>query len=121
MKNSTDSCRSAWLLQIGMAPNPFVLELVGDGNREDRPVVVRNYIQHYVHCRSPAGTGEPVLIDLEQAVPQLDFGEVFDESGRVLPMCGATIAAQNASLGQDIGTRADRPDRRSRTLLQSDP
>src|SRR5690349_15159904 len=59
-----------------------------------------NQMEHHVHCRRSAGTGQSIAIDLVESVRTFDVWKVLQECRPILPMDRASIAIEQPRAGQ---------------------
>ena len=67
-------------------------------------VIALNQRHHHVERGDTARTGDAVTVDLKQRRRDLDLGEVFAESGLMLPMQRRPVPVEKSGARENVGT-----------------
>ncbi len=70
-------------------------------------VLQGNQMQHHVERGCPAGAGQAVAVDHEQAAIGLHFGECLAKRVQPLPMRGRAVSVQQSCPGQEEAAGVD--------------
>ena len=103
---SADHVAQRHVLPVPGIADSLVHELVGDPGADVRAQLPADEVQHHVHRRRAAGTGEAVAVDRVDAPADRDLGEPQSQGGEILPVDAAPVAVQQAGLGQHVAARA---------------
>jgi len=86
-------------------------ELLRDLRRQTLAEPAADEVQHQVERRRAAGAREPVAVDDEQFVREMNAWKFLEQRGQVFPMDGATIVVEQARRHQRIRAGADTAER----------
>jgi hypothetical protein len=95
------------LVVVALA-DAFMHEQLTDRGGGFGPVVARDFGQHHVAGRHPAGAGEAVAVDLEELGLDVEVWKSLAEAFQVFPVYGAAIAVQQPGMGQHMSAGANR-------------
>ena len=95
-------------LPIVTATNALHQEFFGNFRGQIPAMLLGNEIDHHVHGGTAAGTGIPVTINFKHVLADHQLGKALAQADHVFPVNGASVILEQAGIGEDERSGADR-------------